>query len=217
MKTKLFNSALLAALAMGTASVALAQSSVRLQLEPGSSLSLSGTSTLHGFTCKTDNIQAFIDVDPGYRKDFTAIAKPITSARIEIPAKSLKCGEGKMDNNMYDVLKANDNPTITFILSTYDLADGLTTSNGFTAKTTGKLTIAGHDNTCLLTVKAVRGDDGSIVASGTHSLLLTDFGIKPPRFMFGTLRVGNEIKIQFNLKAGARTVAELGDLVVALR
>jgi hypothetical protein len=35
--------------------------------------------------------------------------------------------------------------------------------------------------------------------------------------MFGTLRVGNEIKIQFNLKAGARTVAELGDLAVALR
>ena len=214
MKTRFMNPALLLALTVA-ATPALAQG-VRLQLEPGSTITLSGTSTLHGFTCKSDNIQAVFDVDPGYEtKDLTTIAKPLLTAKVEIPAKSLKCGEGKMDKNMYETIKADENPTITFVLSSYDLADP--TANSFVANTTGKLTIAGHDNTCVLKVKAVRGEDGSIVASGTHKLLLTDFGIKPPRFMFGTLRVGNEITIQFNLKASARTVAQLGELVVAER
>jgi hypothetical protein len=38
---------------------------------------------------------------------------------------------------------------------------------------------------------------------------MTDFGIKPPSFMFGTLKVGNEIKVRFNLKAGPELLAQL--------
>lgn len=43
-------------------------------------------------------------------------------------------------------------------------------------------------------VKTDRGPDGNAKAAGTQSLLMTDFGIKPPVFMLGTLRTGNKIK-----------------------
>jgi len=71
-------------------------------------------------------------------------------------------------------------------------------------------------------VSAERTSDGKAVAEGEQTLLLTDFGITPPSFMFGTLKVGNEVKVKFTLKAGPELIAQLealnraGQLTTAL-
>ena len=194
-----------AVLLAASAAKVTAQETMKLQLEPGTELSLSGTSTVHGFTCKTSRIDATLVVDKGYTKDLTKVARPIVSVRVEIPAKSLDCGNGKMNDNMYGTLKAKDNPTITYTLSGYDLENA--TASGFGANTTGVLKIAGKEKTIAMNVKAERVEDAKATAKGEQSILLTDFGIKPPSFMFGTLKVGNEIKIKFNLKAGPAMIA----------
>lgn len=196
-----------------------AQQSTRLQLLPGSTLTVEGTSTMHGFTCKTDKMEAFIDVDPAFRiKQLTEVPHPIMKTRVVIPVKSLKCGEGKMDNNMYETLKADQNPTITYVLSTYTLVEGSTTETAFAANTEGQLTIVGKDKTISMPIKATKGADGTATATGKYALLMTDFGIKPPKFMFGALRVGNQVTVTFNIKASASAVAFLsGETTVATR
>lgn len=195
----------IALLLAATATQARAQESMKLQLEPGTELSISGTSTVHGFTCKTSRIDATLVVDRGYTKDLTKVARPIVSVRVEIPAKSLDCGNKKMNSNMYGTLKVDKNPSIIYTLTGYDLANAAAT--GFTAKTTGTLLIYGKEKTVTMPVKADRVEDTKTTAKGDLSILLTDFGIKPPAFMLGTLKVGNEIKIKFNLKAGPATIA----------
>ncbi len=196
-----------------------AQQSSRLQLLPGSTLTIEGTSTLHGFTCKTDQMEAYIDVDPAFRiKQLTEVAHPIVTTRVVIPVKSLKCGEGKMDKNMYETLKANENPSITYVLSTYSLVQGSATETAFAANTEGLLTIVGKDKTIAMPIKAQRGTDGTTTATGKYTLLMTDFGIKPPKFMFGALRVGNQVVVTFNIKASASAVAYLsGETTIATR
>ena len=205
------------AAAAAAAAPAAAQQSVRLALLPGSTLQVEGTSTMHGFTCKTDQMEAFIDVDPFFRvKQFTEVAHPIVKTRVVIPVKSLKCGEGKMNDNMYSTLQAEKNPTITYVLSTYSL-DG-TAESGFGANTEGVLTIVGKDKTIGMPLKVQRLADGTAMATGNAKLLMTDFGIKPPKFMFGALRVGNEVKVSFNIKASASAVSYLsGATTVAVR
>lgn len=194
------------------AAPASAQQPVRLQLAAGSTLSLEGTSTLHGFTCKTDKLEAFIDVDPGYRlKQMTEVAHPILKTRVIIPVKSLKCGDGKLEKNMYETLKADKNATITYILSTYELIAGSRSATGFSADTKGLLTISGKENSINMPIKSERAVNGSVSATGTYALLMTDFGIKPPKFMFGTLKVGNKITVKFNIKANAQAVAFLSE------
>lgn len=206
------------AAAAAVAAPAAAQQSVRLALLPGSTLQIEGTSTMHGFTCKTDKMEAYIDVDPAFRvKQLTEVAHPIVKTRVVIPVKSLKCGEGKMNDNMYSTLQADKNPTITYVLSTYSL-DGTATETAFGANTEGVLTIVGKDKTISMPIKAQRLADGSAMATGKATLLMTDFGIKPPKFMFGALRVGNEIKVSFNIKASASAVSYLsGVTTVAVR
>jgi YceI-like domain. len=187
-----------------------AQQAVRLQLLPGSTLQIEGTSTMHGWTCKTDKMEAFIDVDPGFRiKQLTEVSHPIQKTRVVIPVKSLKCGEGKMESNMYATLKADDNATITYILSSYTLVDGSATATAFGAATQGDLTISGKTNTISMPITATRLADGSAMAIGKYTLLMTDFGIKPPKFMFGALKVGNQVTVSFNIKASQSAVAFL--------
>jgi polyisoprenoid-binding protein YceI len=206
------------AAAAAVASQAGAQQSVRLALLPGSTLQVEGTSTMHGFTCKTDQMEAYIDVDPAFRmKQLTEVSHPIVKTRVVIPVKSLKCGEGKMNDNMYSTLQADKNPTITYVLSTYSL-EGNSTATAFGASTEGVLTIVGKDKTIAMPLKVTRLADGAASATGTANLLMTDFGIKPPKFMFGALRVGNAVKVSFNIKASTSAVSYLsGATTVAAR
>lgn len=206
-KTLFTLSALIAAAATAGAQ---GPSAIRLRLEPGTELSIEGTSNVHGFTCKTNKINAYIDVDPAYTKDLTKVARPIASVKVNIAVKSLKCGNGKMDENMYNTLKADENQLIRYTLSSYDILDGSATA--FAAKTTGTLTILGKDKVIDMKIDAARLNEGKATAQGEQTLLITDFGIKPPTFMFGTLKVGNEIKVRFTLKAGPELLAQLAAL-----
>ena len=190
-----------------TAAVAQGPSAIRLRLEPGSEITIQGTSTLHDFHCKTDKILAYVDVDPSYTKDLTKVAKPLVSVKVNIVAKTLTCGGGTIDNNMYKTLKADQFQMIKYTMSGYDLLDA--TSSSFSANTKGTLQIAGQDKAVDIKINAARLAEGKATAEGEETIKLTDFGIDPPSFMFGRLKVGNELKVKFNLKAGPELIAQL--------
>ena len=198
-----------ALMAVATTAGAQSASAIRLRLDPASELTIEGTSSLHAFHCKTNKIMAYVDVDPGYTKDLTKIARPIASVKVNIVVRTLTCGNGQMDKNMYSTLDADKNPLIKYTMSGYDILDGTATPAAFVAKTTGTLTISGQEKVISMKINAERLSDGKASAQGEESVLMTDFGIKPPSFMFGTLTVGNEIKVKFNLKAGPELLAQL--------
>jgi polyisoprenoid-binding protein YceI len=185
---------------------------VRLRLDPASELTVEGTSSMHAWHCKTDKINAYVDVDPGYTRDLTKVARPITAVQVNIVVKTLSCGNSQMDRNMYSTLKADANQLIKYTLTGYDLLSGSVSPTSFGAKTNGTLTIAGETKPIEMKISAERQSDGKAVASGEQTLLLSDFGIKAPSFMFGTLKVGNEVKVKFTLKAGPELLAQLDAL-----
>lgn len=201
---------LMATMAIGlgaTAAVAQGPSAIRLRLESGSEITIQGTSTLHDWRCKTDKILAYVDVDPSYTKDLTKVAKPLVSVKVNVVAKTLTCGNGTMDSNMYKTLKTDQFQLIKYTMSGYDLLEATTSS--FSANTKGTLQIAGQDKGVDIKINAARLAEGKASAQGEETIKLTDFGIDPPSFMFGRLKVGNEVKVKFNLKAGPELIAQL--------
>ena len=202
-----------ALMAVATTAGAQSASAIRLRLDPLSEVTIDGTSSLHAFHCKTNKMNAYVDVDPGYTKDLTKIARPIVSVKVNIVVRTLSCGNGQMDKNMYNTLKADENPIIKYTMSGYDILDGSASPTAFAAKTTGTLTISGQEKSVAMKISAERLSDGKATAKGEQAVLMTDFGIKPPSFMFGTLKVGNEIKVKFNLKAGPELLAQLAAVV----
>lgn len=208
-KTLLTISALMAATATAGAQSA---SAVRLRLDPASELTVEGTSSMHDWHCKTNKINAYVDVDPGYTKDLTKVARPIAAVKVNIVVKSLSCGNSQMDRNLYSTLKADENQLVKYTLSGYDILNGSVSPTSFAATTNGTLSVAGETKPIEMKISAERLADGKAIAQGEQKMLLTDFGIKPPSFMFGALKVGNEIKVKFTLKAGPELVAQLDAL-----
>ena len=208
-KTLITVSALIAVTATAGAQSA---SAIRLRLDPTSEVSIEGTSSMHAFHCKTNKINAYVDVDPGYTKDLTKVARPIVSVKVNIVVRTLSCGNGQMDKNMYATLDADKNPLIKYTMSNYDILDGTKSPAAFVANTSGTLTISGQEKVINMKINAERLSDGKATAQAEEGLLMTDFGIKPPSFMFGTLKVGNAITVKFNLKAGPELLAQLASI-----
>jgi polyisoprenoid-binding protein YceI len=206
MKIRTIAVASLMALAAGALS-AQTGTAVRLQLAPGSQLTFDGTSTLHGFTCTTKTMQAYIDVDPAYQTaNLSTLAHPIVAVQVVIPVRSLSCG-GELEKNMFNTLNASQYPYIVYKLASYDIVSGTASAAAFTGDTKGVLTISGKANPIAMNVGASRTSDGVVTATGEQAIKMSDFGIKPPTFMLGTLRVRDELKVRFTLKATSAAVA----------
>ena len=184
-----------------------AQSTARIAVSPESKLWIEGTSTIHDWTCKATSIDAAIEVDPAAAQLAAAPPKMLKKVSVKVPVKSLKCGHGGMDDNMYKALKADSDPQISYILASFEPADEQATE--FTLKTVGTLTIAGKENKLAMDVAAVRLSDGTVKATGTVPIKMTDFGIKPPTAIFGRIKAGDDVKVKFELSVGPKAMAAL--------
>lgn len=195
----------MAALTVG-ASVSSAQTSnpVRLQLQPGSEVSFTGTSSLHGFSCKTTQFDAQLSVDPEYATNLADLARPIGAVNVTIPVRSLSCGNKGLESNMLKALKADQHATITFRLTTYEIEAASRSETAFTAQATGSLSIAGRERPVQLRLRGERHPDGAVRARGERDLLMSDFGIRPPTMMLGAVKTGDRIVVKFDLHARPR-------------
>jgi len=190
-----------------TTAGAQATDGVRLVLGPQSELTFEGTSTMHAFHCKTTKMEVTVSVDPAYAEGrLSKLNRPLKTVDVVIPVKSLSCGNSGLEKNMLKTLKADKYPEIRYQLTTYQIA-GAQTDDAITLQAVGTLTIAGQQKTIEMLVKSNRGAEGNATATGTQAILMTDFGIKPPVFMLGTLKTGNKITVSFKLNMSPRTVA----------
>lgn len=121
----------------------------------------------------------------------------LTSFNFSILAKSLKSGKSSMDARTYKSIKADEFPKITYKLTFAEIT--MVQANKYSIQTTGILTIAGKTQSISMKVMALVNADQTISCHGTEKLMLTDYGIEPPSFMLGAMKVGNDLVIKFDL------------------
>jgi polyisoprenoid-binding protein YceI len=188
---------MLFALFVANTAIAQANPGVSVAVKNGSVLQLDGTSTLHDFTCKTSDIEGTIMVDPAQLGSGIKDAKNlIMQADITIPVKSIKSGHDGMDDNMYDALKADKDPTITYHLT--GITAAAPSGSDYQIQTKGMLSVAGVQKQVEMNIYATKTDNG-IKIHGKEDINMTDFGIDPPSFMFGALKAGNKVTVSFDL------------------
>lgn len=172
--------ALLFALVMLAWVVAPAQQFTSNQDE--SSMSISGTSTLHDWESAVE--------------DFTATCKmdgdEMQSASFKAKVESIKSGTRAMDQNTYEAMESEKFPSISFISKSIK-------SDGNFITVSGSLTIAGESKSINLKLKREQWTAESLNVSGKYTLKMTDYGIDPPRAMLGTIRTGDEVTITFDI------------------
>ena len=155
------------------ASAARGQETARIAVSPESKLWIDGTSNLHGWSCKATTLDAAVEIDAAAAAQVaTAPPKALKRVSVKVPVKSLKCGHGSMDDNLYKALKTDASPDISYILATFDAVPG-DAKDTFTLHTVGKLTIAGQQNDVQMDVVATRMPDGSVRAKGVVPIKMT--------------------------------------------
>jgi polyisoprenoid-binding protein YceI len=115
----------------------------------------------------------------------------IKAIEIQIPVEAIEAPRKGMLKDTREALKQEEHPEIAFASKTIKI-------NGNTAFITGMLTIAGVSKE--VTIKAVINAAGDKISlSGKHELSMLDYKVKPPKAMFGTLQVQQEVFITFSL------------------
>jgi hypothetical protein len=175
-----------------------------LTLGAGSTVWLDGTSSLHEFESRTSDFSARFQRDPATREpvdvaglDQLIRTSGVTGLDVDIPVAAMRSGKSGLDKNMQKTLKADQFPSIRFQLGRYALT---ATSAADTAavQAEGTLTVAGHERPSTLNARAYRSAQG-VWVEGTQSLLMTDFGIRPPTMMLGALKVGDRVTVHYRL------------------
>ena len=151
-------------------------------------ITVHGTSNVHDWDMKTTKVSGEFG---------TNASKQISTITIQIEVKSLKSGNGIMDGKTYDAFDYKKNPYIVFQLT--DASQTKLTGNETEVTLTGNLTFAGA--TRKISIKTI----GKITKSGDYQLIgsvplkMTDFKMKPPVAMLGTMKTGDEVTVKFDV------------------
>jgi len=160
-----------------------------LTLQPDSKVWVTGTSSVRDYRCTATSIQSKIEAPSNPAN--LPLSELVGSAVIEIPVAQLDCGNGTMNGHMRKALRAEEFPNLKYQLASYTIAGG-----GITLK--GDLTIAGQ--TLPIEMEGTVEEEGNIVrASAKQQIRMTEWGVKPPSLMFGTMKVHDPVTIGFDI------------------
>jgi hypothetical protein len=163
----------------------LAQDQYKLAGKP--ELKVKGTSTLHDWEMTSAQAQGKAEM---ILEGNTL--KNVKSASVTMKTQSIKSGTDKMDALAYESLKASKFPDIAFTLTSFRVLDNNR------AQATGNLTIAGTTKPVTFNVETST-KSGLVQMAGEANIKFTEFGIKPPTALLGTVKTGNELKLLFKV------------------
>lgn len=155
-------------------------------------LTVQGSSTLHDWESDVTQTEAKATITLQDKK-----LTEIKDVTVKIPVTSIKSTKGKiMDNKTWEAFNSDKNPNIQ-----YKLTSAKITASGaeYTITATGTLTMAGTSKPVELTAKGKVMANGDVQIIGSRKLNMKDFNMVPPTAMMGTIKVGEEVTVNFNL------------------
>ena len=105
-----------------------------------------------------------------------------------------------MDKNTYKALKTDTYNSISFNLTSSKITQ--LEANSYQLKCLGNLTIAGTTRETELIAACKLNADKTYTCSGAKKLKMTDFNVKPPTAVMGTIKTGDEISVAYSLNIG---------------
>lgn len=152
------------------------------------SISVTGTSTIHDWEMTSNSITCNADFEMNASGDVIKLS----GLQVTLGAESLKSGKSGMDKNAYSALMTDKHKQIAFQLFSAKMEAG-------SIQCQGKLKIAGTTKDITLKATYTTLPGRVLQVKGSIKLLMSEFGVQPPTFMFGTVTTGDEITVTFDV------------------
>ncbi len=153
---------------------------------------LVGDSSLHAYSSTAQNLK--VDFESGAPVLMQLKSGQLKTLKVTVPVNDMRSGRGGLDKNMQKALKAGEHPNIVFQMETYEV---LPSTGPLLVKAAGVLEVAGVKKPVVLEARLTLDGSGARL-EGTKELLMTDFGIKPPKVLM--IKTTNEVKVCFDLR-----------------
>ena len=194
MKTSRLKNVLLVSALMLTTGVLTGQV---LKIVPNSSsITINGTSNLHDWKSKSELINGELVLSG---------TDHVKSLSLDIPVKSIKSGERLMDSKTYETFDANKHPNIAFRLT--DVSTLQISGENVNVVFNGNLTMAGTTRKVAIKATGKNTKSGMYTFKGNVALKMTDFQMKPPTAILGAMKVGDGIRLDFDITLMEQTQA----------
>jgi len=157
----------------------------------GGTVTVHGTSSMHDWSVSGTTAKGSLDLPAGF---LGGGATGTAAGSFGIAAKELVSEHDRMNRLMWEALRADKHPRITFELRKATL-QGAGGAAERTVDTEGVLTVGGVARPVRIPFR-VRQDGPRLIARGELRTRMTEFRIKPPTAMLGTMKTGDEIRIE---------------------
>ncbi len=130
--------------------------------------------------------------------------KEVKNVEVRIPVESIKSTKGRlMDSKTYDAFNSSKNPNIVYTVTQAKVNP----ANG-TIDATGTLTMAGVSKPMDLQAKYTMLDNGDIRLTLSRKFKMSEFKMDPPTAMMGTVKVGDEVTVNFDLVVNTKKIVQ---------
>ena len=175
-----------------------------VRLGPGSALWIEGTSTVHDWESRTTQptLKLARDGSVADPADVPALDQWLRSGGLRglelgVPLATMHSQKGStLDKNLLKALKAEKNPEITFHLTQAKV--GEPSGDSLSVSADGVLRVAGRERPITVAGRLVRSEAG-VWLNGSHGLRMSEYDVKPPTMMLGTLKVHDSVSVHFRM------------------
>lgn len=159
-------------------------------------MTIQGESSLHDW----ESVAEKLECKGSYKIENNTLID-IKEAVVKITVESIKSPKGRlMDNKTYDAFNYEKYPLIVFTLNSEKI-----NSANLTADLKGTLTMAGSSRPIDIQISYKILGNGDLQIIGSKKLKMTDFKMEPPTAMMGTVKVGDEVTVNFDIVLSAST------------
>ncbi len=158
---------------------------------------INGKTNVNKFSCKLkiDDIQDTLSIKVTHaynRIDFQGL-------NLSLPINEFDCGNPIMNADLRKLLRADEYPEL--VLEMKRIEFGPPSKGGYDDSyiINTLITIAEVRKTEVFRNSGIEEDDKRIRFYGKHNLLLTNYNIEPPQKFFGTIKVQNELEVEFEI------------------
>jgi polyisoprenoid-binding protein YceI len=176
---------------IGIAHIGYGQATYKIQDSKDVAMKISGTSTVHDWEMEAK--KATGEAQFVFKNGELQSVESLTFA---LAVKDLQSDSNGLDKNAYKALKSDKYKNIQYKLSSSTLSSE---NGGYLLKAKGKLTIAGVTNDIVMDVHFVVKKNGAITSKGSYKMNMTDYKVDPPTFLFGAMKTGDAIALDFEV------------------
>lgn len=172
-----------------------------ISIEPGGNLWIEGSASVTDYKCEAKKLSGAGRIQNIENPSLNIQEDGSVRIFVKLPVQTLDCGKRAMNRDMYNALKAESHPEISYQLLEAGLAEGDSADmdGWMNIRTQGIMEIAGVTDTTEIFVQGKLLEDNRFRVRGSKDIHMDTYNIKPPTALFGLIRAEKDLTVHFDV------------------